>query len=336
MNKVPKLREPRGPIVQQVRDLFLEREYKPNPGDFYEQDIRLIENMDFLLQRFVIMQRKKVDESVKMVANVLRWRKEKRLYDLKESDFPAETALFGAAFIYDDDKYDNRMLYMKASACRNCAELKPSAKDYLSYLLFKIDDPKEGSTFSIVMDLTKASWSNYDLDLMIHFVSLLKEYFPVNLDYVLAINFPWVLTTAWAIVKRMIPAEKRNAVQFIEDSKIFDFIDKENVPDFLGGTSQTSYQLYFEECPSACDFLVEKTNGEITAKRLKEILTQYSDVLPQFQIDKLKNQIEAYKNGTYVRDPKLKPGFHAQQAADKIVSEDSNNNNNELASNYAT
>ena len=74
-NKIPKLREPRGPIVQQVRDLFLETEYKASPEDFYEQDIELIKSMDFLLQRYVIMQRKNVEGSVKMVSQMLKWRK---------------------------------------------------------------------------------------------------------------------------------------------------------------------------------------------------------------------------------------------------------------------
>lgn len=298
MNKIPKLREPRGPIVQEVRDIFLETEFKKSPDDFYLEDIKLIENMDFLLQRYIIMQRKNVDASVKLVNQMLRWRKEKILYELNESQFPQELSICGAAFIYENDKFNNRTLYLRANMCKNCAELKSTMKDFMTHLLFKIDDSKDGSTFAVIMDLTDTTWTNYDLDLLMHFVALLKDYFPVNLDYVLAINFPWILSAAWSLIKRLIPAEKRDVVQFINSSKIFDFIPKENCPDFLGGTCSKSYQYINDKAPTAIEYLIRQENRlnsgkQITKKRIKEVMDLFSDILPKDHIKKLKAQMES-------------------------------------------
>lgn len=314
MNKIPKLREPRGPIVQQVRDLFLENEFKETPEEFYLEDIRLIENMDFLLQRYIIMQRKNVDASVKMVSQMLKWRKEKKLYEMNDKQFPQELTICGAAFLYENDKFGNRTLYMRASMCKNCAELKSSMKDFLTYLLFKIDDSKEGTTFSVIMDLTNTTWSNYDLEILMHFVSLLKDYFPVNLDYVLAINFPWILSAAWSLIKRLIPAEKRDVVQFINSNKIFDFIEKEDCPDFLGGTCTRPYQYICDEAPTAIDYLIGDSTKTITKKRLREILTLFSDILPKDHSKKLKQHLDQYKDGI------IKP--------EELISNINNNNNN--------
>lgn len=303
MNKIPRLREPRGPIVQQVRDIFLEREFKASPEEFYQEDIKLVENMDFLLQRYVIMQRKHVENSVKMVSQMLRWRKERKLYELKADTFPQELTICGGAFNYEPDKFGNKTLYLRASMCKNCVELKPAMKDFLSYLLFNIDDCKNGSTYAVIMDLTDTTWTNYDLDLLMHFVTLLKDYFPVNLDYVLAINFPWILSAAWGIIKRVIPAEKRDAVHFISSNKILDFIPKENCPDFLGGTCTRSYRYIDENAPTAVDYMMQNSSKTITTKRLREILILFSDILPKDHMVKLKaivDQISDTEKGKVV------------------------------------
>lgn len=301
MNKIPKLREPKGSVVQEIRDKFLEFEYKPNPDDFYPQDIKHVENMDFLLQRFVIMQRKNVDASVKMVAQMLRWRKEKKVYELNDLYFPKELPASGAAFIYENDLYGNRTVFMRANLCRNCSELRPVMKEYLTYLLMQIDDCKDGTTFSVIIDLSKASMSNYDLELLMHFVCLLKDYFPVNLDYVLAVNFPWILSASWHLVKRLIPAEKRDVVQFINSDKITDFIAKENCPDFLGGTCERPYKTSVKEAPTAVDHIVELTDGKVTIKRCYEILALFKDIIPEDHCQLLTSQIELLKNGQYVK-----------------------------------
>lgn len=322
MNKIPKLREPRGAIVQQVRDIFIEQEFKRSPDEFYIEDIRLIENMDFLLQRYVIMQRKNVDASVKMVTQMLKWRKERRVYDMVERQFPQELTLAGAGFLYEPDKFGNRTLYFRAAMCKNCSELKASLKDFLTFLMFKLDDPKDGAPYAIIMDLTGATLTNYDIDLLMHIVSLLKDYFPVNLDYFLAVNFPWILSAAWSLIKRLIPAERRDAVQFIGADKVFDFVAKENCPDFLGGTCARPYSFLNQEAPTTIQYLIQQPGKLITKKRLRDILVLFNDALPKDHIKMLYAQIDDYNeeqfNNNNMED--LKPiSQQVLDASDKRV-----------------
>jgi hypothetical protein len=300
LNKIPKLREPRGSVVQQVRDLFLEREFKAHPEEYYLEDVKLVEQMDFLVQRYVIMQRKDVEASVKMLSSMLKWRKEKKLYDLRMNHFPQELTLVGGAFLYEPDKYGNRTLYLRASLCKNCAELKSSLRDFLTFLMFKLDDPKDGATYSVIMDLTNTTLTNYDIDLLTHVVALLKDYFPVNMDYFLAINFPWILSAAWSLIKRLIPAEKRDAVQFISSDKIFDFVSEENCPDFLGGKCTKPYSFIDPDAPNTIEYLQQHTTKPIPNKRLREILNLFNDCLPKEHMLSLRKQIEQMKDGIKV------------------------------------
>lgn len=158
---------------------------------------------------------------------------------------------------------------------------------YLASLMYQIDDSVNGKTWSVIFDLTNTGWSNYDIELLMHFLTLLREYFPVNLDYVLAINFPWVLSAGWAIAKRLIPPERRDVVIFISDKEIFNYIDKENVPDFLGGTCTREHKIHPNTNYSTVKFLLSQKDQEISPKRIREIIKAFSDILPENHVNKM-------------------------------------------------
>lgn len=152
--------------------------------------------------------------------------------------------------------------------------------------MYQVDDSVNGESWSVIFDLTNTGWSNYDIDLLMHFLTLLREYFPVNLDYVLAINFPWVLSAAWALAKRLIPPERRDVVVFISEKEIFNYIDQANVPDFLGGTCQRDHKFHPKAGESTVKFLLSQ-DPPVTPKRIREIIKAFSDILPQDHIAKM-------------------------------------------------
>lgn len=156
-----------------------------------------------------------------------------------------------------------------------------------------MDDSISGETWSVVFDLTNTGWSNYDIDLLLHFLTLLREYFPVNLDYVLAINFPWVLSAAWTLAKRLIPPERRDIVVFISESEIFKYIDEANVPDFLGGSCKRPHKLTPKTSQTTVEYLLSLKEPEVTSKRIREIIKAFSDVLPDDHVKSMFKQLES-------------------------------------------
>lgn len=158
--------------------------------------------------------------------------------------------------------------------------------------MYQVDDSINGESWSVIFDLTNTGWNNYDLDLLMHFLTLLREYFPVNLDYVLAINFPWVLSAAWALAKRLIPPERRDVVIFISHGEIFKYIDKQNVPDFLGGTCDRNHKLTPKSCLTTIDYLLG-LEPELSAKRTREIIKSFAEILPAEHVKSMHRQLEA-------------------------------------------
>lgn len=129
LNKLPRLRDPlKRDFVHEVKDLFLEY-YKQEPGLFYKEDVRQVEDMQFLLQRCIIYKRKNVKDSLNMLISMLKWRKEHRLRELSDINFPIEYHMCGASFLYEPDKFGNRTLYIRTQLLRTIPELRSSFKE---------------------------------------------------------------------------------------------------------------------------------------------------------------------------------------------------------------
>lgn len=129
LNKLPRLREPaKRDFVHEVKELFLDH-YKQQPELFYQDDVREVENIQFLLQRCIIYKRKNVKESLAMLINMLKWRKEIHLRELNDNSFPIEYHLCGASFLYEPDKFGNRTLYIRTQLLRSIPELRASLKE---------------------------------------------------------------------------------------------------------------------------------------------------------------------------------------------------------------
>lgn len=291
LNKLMRLREPhKREVVHQVRDMFLEH-YKTNPDLFYKDDVRQVEEMQFLLQRCIIYKRKNVQESFNCLVEMLKWRKEKRIKEITASDIPVEYYMCGACFQYEPDKFGNKTLYIRTQLLRSIPELRNSFKEYLRYLIYQVDDNVDGQSWSVIFDLTNTGWTNYDIDLLMYFLQLLREYFPVNLDYVLAINFPWVASAVWTIAKRLIPPERRDVVVFISEKEIFNYIDEENVPDFLNGSCKREHKIVPKCNTTTVEYLLS-VSPQISARRIREIIRAFSEILPKEHVDKMYTQLK--------------------------------------------
>lgn len=129
LNKLPRLRDPlKREFVHEVKDLFLEYQ-KGEPDLFYKEDVRQVENMQFLLQRCIIYKKKNVKDSLNMLIAMLKWRKQHRIRELTDFDFPLEYHMCGAAFLYEPDKFGNRTIYVRTQLLRAIPELRASFKE---------------------------------------------------------------------------------------------------------------------------------------------------------------------------------------------------------------
>lgn len=141
---------------------------------------------------------------------------------------------------------------------------------------------------SIVFDCTGGGLVNADMDLLLFLVSTLVNYFPKGLSYLLVHNLPWILKPFWLIAKAWIAEEQTQLVKFSDSNTIYEYVDKDKLPDFMGGTCKRDYRAPPENC----------TTLEQAAKLwgmdrsvIRKILMKFSEYLPP-------DTIEIFDNNT--------------------------------------
>ena len=67
-------------------------------------------------------------------------------------------------------------------------------------------------------------------------------HYPVGLKYVLVFNLPWILNALRSTVLAFVPQSLLGVLRFGSGDEIFNFIERENVPDFLNGTCKRNYR----------------------------------------------------------------------------------------------
>jgi len=266
-------------LVKTVRRRFFEEFYAENPDDYEPTDIQRLRTDDWFVKRFIIARFRQEEESLKMINDAMKWRKEYGIHHLSAEYFPKEFYISGGLFPYEKDKFGNATLYMRIKMVKRIPELTPYLRKFLAWQLWKVDEENNGNGWVIIFDTTDAGISNCDIDFLFFMISTLKNYFPIGVEYILVHNLPWVLQQAWKLARNWIPPERRKLVRFSSDSDITDYIDAENLPDYMGGNCKKSYNTAPENSPSCYDFGVNE--AKLPLKRVQEIVKQFEQFLPE-------------------------------------------------------
>lgn len=131
---------------------------------------------------------------------------------------------------------------------------------------------------AIVIDCTGGGLANADMEMLFYLISTLLNYFPKLVSYFLVHELPWILKPFWHIARAWVPDNFAKLVKFSNSTTIFEYVDRENLPDFMGGTCKRSYQ----EAPENCTSIYEscKLFG-IEFSVCKKVMLKFRDLLPE-------------------------------------------------------
>lgn len=134
--------------------------------------------------------------------------------------------------------------------------------------------------FISVVDCEGMSLSNLNLGMM-SFMNELTSSNPNASHLDLIVNLPHDLTSVMKGILWMLPEETKKGIQFIDRSQLTDFIPKENIPDFLGGTCNRPY-CGREVVPKGCLSMREVMNlvlNENSSLRENEFVDANSNII---------------------------------------------------------
>lgn len=212
---------------------------------------------DWFIKRFLLARGKKVDAAYKMLINTLEWRKEQGFATLPANYFPAELYYVNGMFDYEPDREGNTTIHIRVRYILRCGPLVPHAVKWASKFFYDLDTRLEGSFYTVVIDFADCGLKNAEFDFIRHALNVLKNYIPACLKRILVVDLPLILRFGYGLVRGWIPESGRNILIFLTRAELDTYIDKENLPDYLGGTNKRAYQgmrMVPEGCPSAVEY----------------------------------------------------------------------------------
>lgn len=95
----------------------------------------------------------------------------------------------------------------------------------------------------------------------------LRDRFPLSSRQILIAGLPWVLTPVFKLVMSLIPASQAAAFKLINLDELNQYIEDNQIPSSMGGTSKTKFQLVPSKSREASEF---EQLSKSTATKLKK------------------------------------------------------------------
>lgn len=267
-------------LIHEVRTLF-QTELARCPDAFAQYDVHKVLNEDWHVERFLRRRRYNAPQAAQMMTGALKWRKQLNLADTQPTDFPVEFYRMATVFTLGTDRRGNRMIYIRVRQHHRLKVFEQVMKQYLMWNIARLDCTTKGGPMAVVFDCNGAGLANLDLEFLWFIVSSLVNHSPFTVDYILVYELPWIFASFWTVVKRWFPVEQRNKIRFAGKDQLLDYIDRDQLPLYLGGTSPINYRQAPSGCRMAQEFHDQYTVTDELAAKLERLFRPYLDEADQ-------------------------------------------------------
>ena len=179
----------------------------------------------------------RVENAVNLVIDTFKWRKDFGVNDITEADLDMEILERGSLYYHNRDKKGSRLLVFCIRKHNKDSKKMETMKKMLIYLLERLDKEEAGKRITIIFDSEGAGLSNFDLEQVKFLIHVLISYYPnfvekilVNIDWLRkyfytqmvaqVFEMPWILNTAWKIIKSLLPPPAVARIKFVTKSNI--------------------------------------------------------------------------------------------------------------------
>ncbi|KAI8450146.1 CRAL-TRIO domain-containing protein [Phakopsora pachyrhizi] len=166
----------------------------------------MMDDPDTMVCKFLRARKFEVFESLKMLINCLRWRIERKVDQIIESDEIGNQLKTGKAFVHGFDKKGCPIFRITASKHISGAQAPEIVEDFVIYSIESIRlfmiPPNESAT--ILVDLGGFGTSNMDWKCTSFMTNCLEAYYPETLHCSVINRAPWIFTGIWKVIQSML------------------------------------------------------------------------------------------------------------------------------------
>ncbi|XP_015809636.3 tyrosine-protein phosphatase non-receptor type 9 [Nothobranchius furzeri] len=123
----------------------------------------------------------------------------------------------------------------------------------LQAIIYQLDKTIESSQTQrdgliFIYDMTNSSYGNFDYELCVKILNLLKGAFPARLKCVFIVSSPLWFRAPFAVLRLFVREKLRERVCTVRASELAIHIPVSSLPEHLGGTSQYSHVAWIQSC----------------------------------------------------------------------------------------
>ena len=261
-------------LINETRRLLKER-YAKNPDSFYDDDYRRMLTDDWTVSRFLLRRRNDPKRTAKLMEECGRFRKQYKMSEVQLWEFPIEFHKAGGLFKYAPDRVGNLTCYMRVKMYRRVPEISDVFKAFILCVLEQCDVANNGRGLAVIFDLSGCGLQNVDLSFLSWLLSSFRNYCPKGVSYILVYNLPWILNATCKLAMTWMSASNRRALRFVYGNEIENFIARENLPDYLGGSCKINYRAIPENSKPAIEVCERLDMTREQALKIRELFKEY-------------------------------------------------------------
>ena len=210
--------------VQTLRNELKERISLEAEGMFDTRDVDKLMKEDGYLARFWIhsffIPGDRVENAVNLVIDTFKWRKDFGVNDITEDDIDSDILDRGSLYYHNRDKKGSKLLVFCIRKHNKDAKKMDIMKKMLIYILERLEKEEDGKKITIIFDSEGAGISNFDLEQVKFLIHVLISYYPNFVEKILVFEMPWILNTAWKIIKSILPPPAVARIKFVTKNNI--------------------------------------------------------------------------------------------------------------------
>jgi len=231
--------------IEIIRNEVKDRVSKEAIEVYDQRDLDELMANDFYVSRFWIhaffIPGNRIENTVNLVLGTFKWRKEFGVNDIRETDLDQELLEKGSLYYHNRDKLGCRLLMFCIRKHGRDASKTEEMKKMLIYILERLDKEEKGKRITIIFDSEAAGLSNFDLELVKFLIHVLISYYPNFVNKILVFEMPWILNTAWKVIKSLLPPPAVARIKFVNKTTIKNLISSSSLPLSWGGEDDWEY-----------------------------------------------------------------------------------------------
>lgn len=264
-------------VIAKVREI-ISAAVEKNPDQFDSHDVERYMKSDWTVTRFLLRKKDNIEDAAHMMISCGKWRHKLGIPRWKDQDFPREFYNIGGVFPYASDLLGNTVIYVRAKLYdKKLSCIKELFQHYIIHIANRVDEERDGRGWSIIFDCSGIGYANMDPNMLLFMLNEVVPHLPKGLNYVLVYELPWLLGKIVDTTIACLPSEYKKLSKTATKKDLHNWVAKESLPDFMGGTCDINYRRSPKGCRSFEEMAADLKLSEKDLDAIKRIYQPYLD-----------------------------------------------------------